>query len=228
MSDSTASTEPAQPAGTVHHRSTVNEPELRWTKAPDDPRGVVLVLHGGREAGSRATRWGQLAVVRMIPFANAVAAAGSDDLAVVRLRYAIRGWNGPTQSPLADARWALEEIRRRYPGRPIGLLGHSMGGRVALHLADEPDVRALVGLAPWVGRSDSARGRPGLRALLMHGTRDRMTDPGATERMAEAMSRLGADVTWRPVPGERHAMLRRASFWHRESARFLRAALLGS
>lgn len=204
----------------------MSTPELSWTTAPKDAEAVVLVLHGGREQGTTEASWTQPAVIRMIPFAWAVARAGRRRIAVVRLRYAVRGWNGAAASPLADARWALEQIRERYPDRPIGLLGHSMGGRVALVLAGDPGVTALAGLAPWIKPSDPVTGGAGLNALLMHGTSDRMTDPNATSVMAHHLTRRGVDVTWVPVPGGTHAMLGRARLWHRTSAEFLRGALL--
>ena len=41
-------------------------------------------------------------------------------------------------------------VRMAYPGVPIALVGHSMGGRVALHLAGEADVVVVAALAPWI------------------------------------------------------------------------------
>jgi pimeloyl-ACP methyl ester carboxylesterase len=195
--------------------------ELKWTHEADDPRGVVLVLHGGKSQSLSPTSWWNLPVVRMMPFARAVAAESDGHLSVAVLRYAVRGWNGATASPVADAELALEQIAARHPGLPVGLLGHSMGGRVAFRLADDPRVSALVALAPWVERSDVARGHPGLRALVMHGTRDRITSPRNARAMADAMAALGVDVTWRAVEGETHSMVRQAALWHRESACFL-------
>ncbi len=199
----------------------VSESELKWTHQARDPRGVVLVLHGGKSRSLMPTSWWNLPVVRMMPFAWTVAAESHGDLSVAVLRYAVRGWNGATASPVVDAQRALDEISARYPGLPVGLLGHSMGGRVAFRLAGDERVSALVALAPWVERSDVAQGHAGLRALVMHGTRDRMTSPRNAKAMAEAMAALGVDVTWRAVEGEAHGMLRQAGMWHRESARFL-------
>jgi pimeloyl-ACP methyl ester carboxylesterase len=146
---------------------------------------------------------------------------------VVRLKNAVFGWNGDETSPVHDARWALEQIRGAYPDRPVALVGHSMGGRTALHLADEDGVRVLVGLAPWVHPSDEPRGGAGLRALLLHGDLDRTTDPRASEGMALAMRDRGVDATYRPVRRSGHAMVLRAGLWHEATARFVRDALLG-
>ena len=105
---------------------------------PDEPAGVVLVLHGGADTGHRPVTWAGLAVLRMLPFAVALRHRAGSRLAVVRLKYRVKGWNGIEQDPVHDARWALERIRRILPGAPVALVGHSMGGRVALQLAGGP------------------------------------------------------------------------------------------
>ena len=204
----------------------MTRPDMRGSKPPD-AKGVVLVLHGGGEHGRRPVTWRSSAVLRMWPFARAIERAGRGDLAVVRLRNSVFGWNGDDTSPVHDARWALDVIRSEYPEVPIALVGHSMGGRVVLRLAGDVGVRAMVGLAPWVHESDEAHGGPGLTALLMHGSLDRTTDPRATERMVARMRDRGVDARYRPVPRSGHAMLMRAPLWHRETAAFVRDALLG-
>ena len=102
--------------------------------------------------------WWRLAVVRMAPFAPTIAHRAGDDLAVLRLKNRVRGWNGDRQDPVHDARWALDRIRHVLPGMPVVLVGHSMGGRVALRLGAEPDVVGVAALAPWV-ESDARRRR---------------------------------------------------------------------
>lgn len=201
-------------------------PRLLWTSEVDHPSAVVLVLHGGRSRSRQPVRAWQGAVLRMVPFASAVASAGRGQIAVASIRYAVRGWNGAEQSPVADTRLALEQIEAKYPGVPVGLLGHSMGGRVALHLADDERVRAIVALAPWVEGQDRPRAHRGLHVLFMHGSLDRMTSPRASRAMATAMGRLGVDVSYESVKGDSHAMLREASRWHREAAAFLVGHLL--
>ena len=193
---------------------------------PDAPEGVVLLLHGGGETGYGPVEWLTGPVLRMWPFAKSIERRAGDRLAVLRLKNRYFGWNGSDQTPLVDARWALDEIRERYAGLPVALVGHSMGGRVALHLAAEPEVRVVAGLAPWVNHGDPVHGRPGLDVLLMHGVDDRITDPRKTEAMGERLRAQGADVTWRPVEGEGHAMLRHALTWHREVTDFVTGSLL--
>jgi dienelactone hydrolase len=205
----------------------VGAARLLWPAELEHPRAVALVLHGGKARSQQAVRPWQSAVWRMAPFARSVARAGDGDVAVASLRYAVRGWNASAASPVADARLALEQIGARYPGVPIGLLGHSMGGRVALHLGDDERIRAIAALAPWVEGQDTPRWHPGLHVLVMHGTRDRMTSPRQSRAMADTLTREGADVTYVAVQGDGHAMLRQAERWHEESARYLVTHLLG-
>ncbi|WP_195908108.1 S9 family peptidase [Nostocoides sp. HKS02] len=199
---------------------------LLWPTEVEDPRAIVLILHGGKARSQQAVRPWQAAVWRMAPFARSVTQAGSGAVGVASLRYAVRGWNAAAASPVGDAELAIEQIAARYPGVPIGLLGHSMGGRVALHLGGDERVRAIAALAPWVEGRDPARWHPGLHVLVMHGTRDRMTSPKQSRAMAELMTSQGADVTYVSVQGEGHAMLRQADRWHEESAAFLVRHLL--
>ena len=49
--------------------------ELKWTSRPQAPTAVVLVLHGGQDASQRPARWHNLAVLRMVPVARAIAKA---------------------------------------------------------------------------------------------------------------------------------------------------------
>lgn len=199
---------------------------LLWPTELEHPRAVVMVLHGGKARSQQAVRPWQSAVWRMAPFARSVAQAGGGEVAVASLRYAVRGWNASAASPLADARLALEQIGARYRGVPIGLLGHSMGGRVALHLGDDERVRAVAALAPWVEGPDSAHWHAGLHVLVMHGTRDHMTSPRQSRAMTETLKAHGVDATYVAVEGDGHAMLRQAQRWHEESARYLVSHLL--
>lgn len=184
---------------------------------------MVLLLHGGQARNLRPTRVWNGAVVRMIPFARTL--ARYDGLVIARLRYRVRGWNGHEQSPVADARWALTELRAQYPEQPMALIGHSMGGRTALTIADEPRVRSVVALAPWIEQRDRIEPLAGRRLLIVHGDRDRITDPAASARFAERAAAVAA-VSYVRMAGTEHAMLRRARVWQDLAATFVAATVL--
>jgi len=214
-------------------------PHLRFTGDGSQPEAVVLLLHGGSTDSFAATRAFDPAVLRMIPFGRSVLRSGGGRIAVASLRYAVRGWNGEWQSPLRDARWALDRIAARLGGLSIGLVGHSMGGRVALRVADHGGVlkgahggihswgvHSVAALAPWL-----PDGEPipvlGERALLLaHGTADRTTDPAKTTELAAKLAAGGGDVELVKYPGARHAMLFPARPWHDMVASFMVRTLL--
>jgi alpha-beta hydrolase superfamily lysophospholipase len=199
--------------------------ELRG-HVPADPVGVVLILHGGAEASRMPVAWWRLAVLRMVPFASTISRRSGDDLVVLRLKYRVRGWNGTRQDPVQDARWALDRIRHTLPGVPVVAVGHSMGGRVALHLSAEPDVVGVAALAPWV-ESDVRQPPPGVAVLLMHGSSDHVTDPRRTDVIARRYAQAGVDLRYVRVEGGTHTMLKDAALWHDTVADFVTDVLLG-
>jgi alpha-beta hydrolase superfamily lysophospholipase len=193
----------------------VPTPRLDVTGPRAGASAVVLVLHGGQADSPRPAGRG-LAYLRMVPFGWAARGPGR---AVWLLRYRVRGWNEPALDPVRDALWALGEARRRHPGAPIVLVGHSMGGRAALRLAGEPDVAGVCALAPWVEDGEPAP-RPGAEVLIAHGDRDRVTDP---VKSAAYAARTGASFV--PVPGESHALLRHPIRWQRLVSGFVTTVL---
>lgn len=201
--------------------------------AAHDPRAVVLVLHGGRETSTAPVRANQLAVIRMLPFAAKVVQRGGDEVAVARLRYRVRGWNqaaatatGRAPDPVRDAEWALDELGRRFPGCPIGLIGHSMGGRTALRVGGHESVTSIAALAPWLEGGDPIDQLAGRRVLLMHGRADRMTSPRRTASFADRLSQAGEPASLVLIDGEKHAMLGRPRLWHELAAQFVLAGVL--
>ena len=199
--------------------SLARRPALGRTKA------VVLVLHGGKAVSRERAMTTQLSALRMLPFAWAVRRrTWRQGTAVWRLRYRYRGWNGSEASPVADARWALEQVRARHGDVPVVLLGHSMGGRTAAHVADDPSVTGLVLLAPWLQPGEPVPG-PGKDVVVLHGDQDRITSAGSSVAWAREAERRGAHVTVRVLNGAEHFMLRQASTWHRLAAQAVRAQL---
>ncbi len=118
----------------------------RW--GPDAPRAAILAVHGFGDYG---------------PSTFARAAEAWAGLGIATLAYDQRGfgrnpsrgyWPG-ADVLVADLRDAVAEARRRVPCAPLVLLGHSMGGGLALaaapSLADRIDGLVLAAPAIWGG-----------------------------------------------------------------------------
>jgi pimeloyl-ACP methyl ester carboxylesterase len=201
-------------------------PRLRFTGGGVRPDAVVLLLHGGTTDSLAPVRAFDSGVLRMVPFGRSVVRAGRGRIMLASLRYAVRGWNGDQESPIPDARWALDRIAERFVDLPVGLVGHSLGGRVALRVADHGGVRSVAALAPWLPPGESIPALDGRAVLLAHGTADRRTDPGETFDLAERLAAQGVDVELVKFPGSGHAMLFPARPWHDLVAGFMVRTLL--
>ena len=191
--------------------------------APAVPESVVLVLHGGRSHSHEPGDQARLTYLRMLPIARVL--AGPTGPAVFLLRYRYRGWNGPARNALHDAAWALDELDRRFPGVPVVLVGHSMGGRAALGAAGAPNVVAVCALAPWLDGSAPVEQLDGRTVLIAHGDRERYTDPRASYEYALRAKRRGVRVCRFDVHGAGHFMISRAGDWHRIVHRFVYGVL---
>lgn len=193
---------------------TASGPSLGRYAEPTDPAGVILLLHGGQEHGhapvdGRSASWRRSAVM-----ARALARrTGDDTTAVWLLRYRHRGWNGGT-APVADARWALSRVADEVGDVPVVLLGHSMGGRTAVHVADDPQVVGVVALAPWLPPGEPVASLTGKRLVAAHGSRDRITSARATRDYVARAARAGSEATYVDMGPVGHYLLRRARAWN--------------
>lgn len=186
------------------------------------PAGIVVVAHGGSEVSTRPVTAVDPPVLRMIPVAWAIRRAVRDSgIAVLRHRFAVRGWNGDQASPAGDLNWLLDDIQARYDGVRVVLAGHSMGARAAFRAAGHPLVCAVAGLAPWLPPGEPAGQLAGRRVLLAHGSADTVTRPEDTWAYA-GRARAMTSVTALEIRGGDHPMLRRANLWHQIAAEFTR------
>ncbi|WP_264059505.1 alpha/beta hydrolase family protein [Mycobacterium montefiorense] len=184
-------------------------------------RACVLVLPGGRVRSDEASRWWQLANIRMMLVAAALRWRLGRGVEVRRVQYRLRGWNSPRYDAVADATAALDDVRHRFEPKSIVLVGHSMGGRVATRLAADGQVGAVVALAPYWPRDDGDLIPVSTRLLVVHGTADTRTDPVSSRIQTLRARERGIDAQWVGIEGVGHHMVRRYFEWHRRTVDFV-------
>ena len=110
-----------------------------------EPTAVVVVVHGVKEHGGRYARLaGELNHQGYAVYAADLRGHGKSAGARVHIRR--------FDEYLADLEVFLQLVRTREPGKPVFLLGHSMGGAIVTHLAitRKPEVRGIVLSAPAI------------------------------------------------------------------------------
>ena len=203
---------------------------LVGVRTPRDPEGVVIVLHGGAQReGNPMVSPTQLSVIRMIPVARRIARSGSrrrsGGLAVLRLLNTHRGWD-MSHTPVDDVAWAMTQVRERWPGVPVALVGHSLGGRAALLAGEQDGVEVVVALNPWVYAGDDST-LDERQVLFVHGDADRIAPLARSRAVAERLARR-TEVGFVTVTGGKHAMLRHGRVFEEAAADFVVARLLGA
>ena len=193
--------------------------DLLTPVAPD----LVLLAHGGQETSTADPGVWRAPILRMWSFGLA-AHRVAPDAAIGLARYRHRGWNAAGDTA-ADLRTVLDRLPDTI-GRVL-LIGHSMGGRAVLRVADHDRVAGVLGLAPWLPAGDPVVVPAGRTVVLAHGTADRITDPRNTARYAAELRAAGVAVASFAVPGEKHAMLHRPADWSALTAGFVRQVLAG-
>jgi predicted esterase len=192
------------------------DPQLETT-------GIVLMLHGGARTGTRPVGVRSASFWRTTAMRDALEPRVLDNgLSVWLLRFGVRGWNagaGLDPSPVPDARWALDRSAEEHPGVPVVLLGHSMGARTAVHVADHPSVVGVVALAPWLEPSDPVRRLAGRHLIAGHGSRDRITSARTTRAYVDQARGVAATADFVDLGPLGHYLLRGAADWNRFALR---------
>ena len=177
--------------------------ELRTTGDGSD--GLVLCVNGGQARELEGT-WSasvEWLVRRLAP--------RLPRLSFAELRYRVRSWRR-LDACVEDARAALREVA----GGRVLLLGFSMGGAVAISVADAPSVRGVLGLAPWLPDELDVAPIAGKRLAVVHGALDRAlpgipgVSPALSRRGLERAHAAGAECTYTLVPGGVHGVALRA------------------
>ena len=183
---------------------------LRVRERPGPVRVVALLLHGGAAQSDRPGGDRGFAALRMRTFERDLARLGG--VATALISYRERGWNGGDR--VDDVRAAVATARARWPGVPIVLVGHSMGGRAALRAAGEGGVVAVVSLAGWLPADEPIEQVAGRTLVLAHGDRDRVTAPDGSRLYAKRARPVAAHVEHVTVAGAGHRLIRRSRRWH--------------
>lgn len=200
------------------------EPRIDTYAQTDDPRAILVLLHGGQERNTEPVENKHASWWRMASMARSLRRfARREGLDLHLVQYRLRGWNSPSDpDPVRDARWVLRRLTEQHTGVPVVLVGHSMGGRTACRVADDPAVLGVVGLAPWLPQGEPNGAIAGRQLHVLHGTADRWTSPRWSHDYVERSRPIATAATWISLPGAGHFMFRRVRTWRRfveESAR---------
>jgi len=195
-------------------RPSVDVTPLSESSMSRSPTAVALFCHGGTSDSTAPPSDSALSLIRMRAIQHAVRnSLEAHGIEPWLLRYRFAGWNGAQADAARDARWALDEVSRRYGDLPVVLIGHSMGGRAVIRVAGHPAVRAVCALAPWVPASDPVAHLRGKTLVIAHGTGDRWVPARGSLEFALRAKAVTAQTARFTLPGG-HGMLRRASAWH--------------
>ncbi|GHB26296.1 alpha/beta hydrolase [Streptomyces chryseus] len=216
------------PSPSHHEQRRTGHNALRLRVAPPASKAAILLLHGGRSDALTPPPLLNLPSARMRPFGTAILKATSEhDVLLASVRYRYRGWNGSRTDPVHDAQEALDELKLLAPLRPVVLVGHSMGARAALRVAEHSHVSGVVALAPWCPPGEPVAHLRTKQVIIVHDEHDRVTNAHDSWDFVRRARRAGAQACGITMPRGGHAMLRDAGTWHRLTAA-LTAGILGA
>ncbi|MER5868982.1 alpha/beta hydrolase [Streptomyces sp. NPDC002044] len=160
--------------------------------------GVVLLLPGASRFSPGPLR----------PLARALArAGGTEGLAAHAV---LHGGDAPRED---QARWAADEVVRRYGDVPVCLAGFGAGGLAALRAAGHEAVGSVLAMAPCLPEARASAESPepvkhlaGRRVLIVHGTDDARSDPEASFLLAARAKKANRSTCRFEVHSDGHGL----------------------
>ena len=193
-------------------------PSISRYDAPGRPRAAIVMFHGGKPKSTNPVDGRSLSWRRSLVMQRAIAfRAHQLGVSVWLTKFGQAGWNakapsGPT--PIPDARWTLDQLRADLGEIPVVLLGHSMGARTAVAVADDSLVAGVVALAPWFPPDEPVMALAGKHLVAAQGRRDRITSYVHTEAFLARVDRIAASTRLVDMGGLGHYLVRGASRWN--------------
>jgi pimeloyl-ACP methyl ester carboxylesterase len=177
--------------------------ELRVTGAVGDC--AVVCVNGGQSrevdgTWSASVEWLVRTLAPRLP-----------ELAFAEVRYRVKSWRR-LEACVEDGRAAIDEIGAAN----VALLGFSMGGAVSIAIADEPAVREVIGLAPWIPDQLDVTTLRRKRLTVIHGALDRWLPgiPGVSASHSrkgfDRARERGAEGRYVLIPGAVHGIALRS------------------
>ena len=177
--------------------------ELRLTGSVGDC--AVICMNGGQSrevegTWSASVEWLVRTLAPRLP-----------ELAFAEVRYRVKSWRR-LESCVEDARAAVDEVGASR----VVLLGFSMGGAVCVAIADEPAVREVIGLAPWIPDQLDVTTLRRKRLTVIHGALDRWIPgiPGVSASHSrtgfDRARERGAEGRYELIPGAVHGIALRS------------------
>lgn len=116
------------------------------TWAPDNEiSGVICFVHGIGEHINRYTHWAERSVFKGYVFLGF-------DLCCSGKSEGKQGFFYSFESVMNDVGLLIEQAKLKFPGLPLILYGHSMGGNIVLNygIRRKPDINGIIATAPWL------------------------------------------------------------------------------
>jgi pimeloyl-ACP methyl ester carboxylesterase len=180
--------------------------QARWTNSAG--LRAVVCMNGGTAAERPGTWSASLEwLVRRL-------ARRRPELGFLEVRYRVKSWRR-LELCVEDAGAAIGAARAAG-AEEVALVGFSMGGAVAVHVASDPAVRTVIALAPWLYPELDLSTLEGRRFAVVHGSLDRGLPgvPGVRPELSligyERALALGVDAERTLITGALHPIALRA------------------